>query len=76
MCSFPDGSPEPITLDVIEVTPFPIIVANGESVTLEVQITLNEEVAAGARVDLKLVLEGIIPITIPCCPSLFPCLPW
>jgi hypothetical protein len=67
MCPFPEGSPsDGLTLDVIKVTPFPIIVANGESVTIEVQITLNEEVAVGAQVDLKLVLEGIIPITIPC----------
>merc|ERR1712096_485306 len=30
------------------------------------QITLNEEVAVGAKVDLNIVLEGIIPIKIPC----------
>merc|ERR1712193_495361 len=63
---FCDGSPEPLTFDVISVAPFPIIVQNGASITLEVQITLNEEVAVGAQVDLNLVLEGIIPIKIPC----------
>merc|ERR1712071_492434 len=45
---FCDGSPEPITLDVLKVTPFPILVQNG------------------ATVHLNLVLEGIIPIKIPC----------
>merc|ERR1711993_169722 len=63
---FCDGSPEPLTFDVIPVAPFPILVQNGASITLEVQITLNEEVAVGAQVDLNLVLEGIIPIKIPC----------
>ena len=65
-CSSPEGSPTPGTIDIAKVTPFPILAADGETVTIEVQITLNEEIAVGALVDLKLVLEGIIPITIPC----------
>merc|ERR1711997_801336 len=68
---FCDGSPEPLTFDVISVAPFPILVQNGASITLEVQITLNEEVAVGAQVDLNLVLEGIIPIKI-LCPTYVP----
>merc|ERR1712037_606978 len=62
---FCDGSPEPLTFDVLSVAPFPILVQNGASITLEVQITLNEEVAVGAQVDLNIVLEGIIPIQDP-----------
>merc|ERR1712055_489264 len=62
---FCDGSPEPLTFDVISVAPFPILVQNGATITLEVQITLNEEVAVGAQVDLNLVLEGIISIRLP-----------
>ena len=65
-CFFPEGSAEPGTIDIAKVTPFPILAADGQTVTIEVQITLNEEIAVGALVDLKLVLEGIIPITIPC----------
>merc|ERR1712158_38933 len=38
---FCDGSPEPITFDVISVAPFPIIVQNGASITLEVQIPIK-----------------------------------
>merc|ERR1712203_1102319 len=34
--------------------------------TLAVQITLNEPLPEGASVSLNLVLEGIIPIKIPC----------
>merc|ERR1712233_231416 len=63
---FCEGSPEPISFDVMSVTPFPILVQNGATITLEIQITLNEEVPVGSQVDLNLVLEGIIPIKIPC----------
>ena len=64
--SLSEGSPEPISFDVMSVTPFPILVQNGATITLEIQITLNEEVPVGSQVDLNLVLEGIIPIKIPC----------
>merc|ERR1719228_33123 len=63
---FCDGSPEPASIDNISVEPFPIMVTNGASVTLAVQITLNEELPVGASVSLDLTLEGIIPIKIPC----------
>merc|ERR1719228_2334882 len=63
---FCDGSPEPASIDNISVEPFPIMVTNGASVTLAVQITLNEELPVGASVSLELTLEGIIPIKIPC----------
>merc|ERR1711990_770732 len=63
---FCDGSPEPASIDNISVEPFPILVQNGASVTLAVQITLNEPLPEGASVSLNLVLEGIIPIKIPC----------
>merc|ERR1719430_1411100 len=60
------ASLEAETIDNLSVEPFPIIVANGASVTIAAQITLNEVVAAGAQVSLELTLEGIIPIKIPC----------
>jgi len=63
---FCPGSPEPFTLDALSVKPFPIIIANGESVTLELQLTLNEEIAKGAQVSLKMKLEGLIDLPIPC----------
>merc|ERR1712179_291843 len=64
--SFCPGSPEPFALDALSVKPFPIIIANGESVTLELQLTLNEEIAKGAQVSLKMKLEGLIDLPIPC----------
>merc|ERR1711909_263778 len=63
---FCPGSPEPFALDALSVKPFPIIIANGESVTLELQLTLNEEIAKGAQVSLKMKLEGLIDLPIPC----------
>merc|ERR1712203_363750 len=51
---FCDGSPEPLTFDVMSVTPFPILVQNGATITLEIQITLNQEVPVGSVVDLNL----------------------
>merc|ERR1711942_109009 len=63
---FCDGSPEPVSLDVITVEPFPIIVSNGAMITLQIQVTLNEEVPVGSQVHLDLKLEGLISIPIPC----------
>merc|ERR1712215_527557 len=51
---FCEGSPEPATIDVADVTPFPVIIKKGQEISLEVQVTLNEEVAVGATVDLML----------------------
>ena len=62
----PDGSPEPFTFDVMSVDPFPILVQNGATLSIAIQITLNEEVPVGTQVALNMVLEGIIPIKIPC----------
>merc|ERR1712176_1582525 len=58
---FCDGSPEPLTFDVMSVTPFPILVQNGATITLEIQITLNQEVPVGSVVDLNLVPEASSP---------------
>jgi len=63
---FCDGSAEPAAIDTATVEPFPIVVATGETITLSVQITLNEVVPAGAQVSLKIKKEGLIPVPIPC----------
>merc|ERR1719381_129328 len=63
---FCDGSPKPFTFDVMSVEPFPILVQNGAMLSIAIQITLNEEVPVGTQVALNMVLEGIIPIKIPC----------
>merc|ERR1712025_239257 len=56
------------SLDNISVEPFPLVIATGEDITLNVQITLNEPIPAGATVSLKIKREGLIPIPIPCLP--------
>merc|ERR1739838_572355 len=63
---FCDGSPQPFTFDVMSVYPFPILVQNGAMLSIAIQISLNEGVPVGTQVGLNLVLEGIIPIKIPC----------
>jgi len=63
---FCDGSPEPASLDKISIEPFPVIVQTGATVTLDSQVTLNEEMVVGSRLSMNVTLEGIIPIKIPC----------
>merc|ERR1711899_116556 len=58
---FCDGSPEPLSLDSISVTPFPIVLAS-----IQVLISLMEAVPVGARIKLNIVKEGLIPFPIPC----------
>merc|ERR1719166_900419 len=62
---FCDGSPEPASLDKISIEPFPVIVQTGATITLDSQVTLNEEMTMGSRLSLSVQLEGI-PIQIPC----------
>merc|ERR1712168_659916 len=63
---FCDGSAEPASIDALAVEPFPIVIATGETITLTVEITLNEVVPVGAQVSLKIRKEGVIDIPFPC----------
>merc|ERR1712236_159250 len=63
---FCDGSAEPATIDVASVEPFPIVFATGETITLSIQLTLNEPVPVGAQVSLKIKKEAAIDIPFPC----------
>merc|ERR1711936_1339849 len=66
---FCDGAnSDVLSLDNISVEPFPLVIATGADITLNVQITLNEPIPAGATVSLKIKREGLIPIPIPCLP--------
>merc|ERR1712243_417585 len=51
---FCDGAnSDVLSLDNISVEPFPLVIATGEDITLNVQITLNEPIPAGASVSLN-----------------------
>merc|ERR1712138_198148 len=63
---FCEGSNEIASFDVITVEPFPIVIANGATVTIQIMITLKEEIPVGSQVHLDGKLEGLIPIPIPC----------
>merc|ERR1712179_869518 len=60
---FCDGAnSDVLSLDNISVEPFPLVIATGAD------ITLNVPIPAGATVSLKIKREGLIPIPIPCLP--------
>ena len=61
-----ENSPQPLTIDLMTVEPFPIELVTGHEVTLAAQITLTEELPVGTTVDIKLVKQGIFNIPIPC----------
>merc|ERR1711892_471560 len=63
---FCSGSPEPMSIDDFTVTPFPVVLAEGESVTIHVQLTLNEPIPAGSKVKLNFKKDGFIDIPVPC----------
>ena len=61
----PDAA-QPGTIDTVEVVPFPISLAEGTSLSILAQLTLNDVVPAGAKVALDIQKEGLIPLPIPC----------
>ena len=64
--NFSGGSPEPFTLDLLSIDPFPILVQPGGLVTVAAQINLKEVIDVGAKVSFNIVMEGLIPLPIPC----------
>merc|ERR1719370_40043 len=63
---FCEGSPEPLTLDIVSVEPFPMLLHEGATITLEFQITLKEEIPSGTWAHLNLTMEGVVPMEVPC----------
>merc|ERR1712168_342997 len=62
---FCEGSPEPASIDNISVEPFPILIQNGATVTLNVQITLNPGVYGGGDPLTLGPIESIPDILLP-----------
>ena len=60
------GAAEPLTIDTLSVLPDPLVLATGAEVSLQVLITLLEEIPAGAGVSIKIKKDGLIDIPIPC----------
>merc|ERR1712228_442749 len=56
------------SLDNISVEPFPLVIATGADITLNVQITLNEPVPAGATVSLRSTVRVSFPSQFLACP--------
>jgi hypothetical protein len=60
------GTHQPITIEAASISPYPVVVHSGASITFEVALTLLEVVPEGAQVSLKIVKEGFIDLPIPC----------
>merc|ERR1712240_333905 len=60
------GSNDPLDLNTLSIEPYPIVVATGAEINLQLLITLNEPVPEGATVSLKIVKKGVIDLPIPC----------
>ena len=64
---FSEGSPELFTIDFYVASPYPPYVVNSDPpATYNLQISLKEEMPVGSLVDIEVVIEGIIPIKVPC----------
>merc|ERR1712126_318319 len=59
-------TPQPLSINVATVDPFPIPVAGGAVVNVDVEFDLLETCPAGTSVSLKMVHQGLIDIPIPC----------
>jgi hypothetical protein len=57
---------QPITIEAASISPYPVVVHSGASISFEVALTLLEVVPEGAQVSLKIVKEGFIDLPIPC----------
>ena len=43
-----------------------MVVRSGATITLDSQISLLQELAIGSRLNIEVILEGLVPIKIPC----------
>jgi hypothetical protein len=50
----------------IDVTPYPVHVATGSSLTITANIELIKAIEVGSKVSLKLKKLGLLPLDIPC----------
>merc|ERR1711993_216847 len=64
---FCDGADTSVgSIDAIDVTPFPVEIKTGSTVTISATLSLLAEVPAGAKVALNIVKEGIVDLPLPC----------
>merc|ERR1711951_13128 len=63
---FCPGANEPLSLDSLDLSPYPIVVASGAEINLQLQLTLNEVVPEGATADVTIVKKGLVDIPLPC----------
>merc|ERR1719516_937019 len=60
------SNPQPLSINVPTIEPFPIPVVSGTEVNVDVEFDLLETCPVGTTVKLDMVLQGLINIPIPC----------
>ena len=61
-----DGSSDYVGAATVDVTPYPVHVADGAHIEITANIDLIKTIEAGSQIELKLKKIGAIDIPIPC----------
>merc|ERR1712215_595447 len=61
-----EDTPQPLSIEVATIEPFPIPLVTGTILDVNVRFMLNEVCLVGTRVKMNMELQGLIPIPIPC----------
>merc|ERR1711994_2590 len=60
------GDGRPIDIPQLTVEPYPVVVADGAKITAQITIEILEDIPVGTQIKVKIVKEGLIPLTLPC----------
>merc|ERR1711915_409250 len=60
------GASEPLTFQTFDIQPYPVEIATGATINIELVVDLLEVVPEGATVKLDIVKKGLIDIPFPC----------
>jgi len=63
---FCEGAGEPLTFETFTITPYPVVIATGATINIELIVDLMEVVPEGAKVKLDVVKKGLLDIPLPC----------
>merc|ERR1712033_31607 len=60
------GEGRPIDITQLTVEPYPVVVADGATITAAITIEILEVVPVGTQISVKIVKEGLINMPLPC----------
>merc|ERR1719309_785224 len=61
-----EDTPQPLSIEVATIEPFPIPLVTGTILDVNVRFMLNQICPVGTTVKMNMELQGLIPISIPC----------